>query len=160
MPATTVPAQPRVAVAPKVPTLTEPAKVDPPSQTIPETPTTMPTENNASEPPASQPPASTAPATGSGSGTLSVSMDSLRILQRVDPIYPPMAKASHMQGTVVLRMTIDAQGLPADIQPISGPTALQDAALKAAQQWRFQPATQDGQAVPATFLLTMNFVLR
>ncbi|MDE3034166.1 MAG: TonB family protein, partial [Acidobacteriota bacterium] len=33
-------------------------------------------------------------------------------------------------------------------------------ALRAARQWRFEPARINGQAVPASFRLTLNFRLR
>ena len=158
MPAQPVAAQPH-AIAPKLPSLTGPVKAAPPSQTIPDTPASMPTQDQSSQPPApvapAAPNAATAPA-----GPMTISIDGLRILQQVDPVYPPMAKMAHVQGTVVLRMTIDADGLPASVQAVSGPPMLQASAMQAARQWRFQPATQNGQAVPATFLLTLNFVLR
>jgi len=61
---------------------------------------------------------------------------------------------------VVIRMTIDERGLPSDVQAVSGIPVLQAPALRAARQWRFEPARQNGQPVAATFLLTLNFVLR
>jgi TonB family protein len=34
------------------------------------------------------------------------------------------------------------------------------AALQAVQQWKFQPATRSGKAVPVLFNLTINFKLK
>jgi protein TonB len=87
-------------------------------------------------------------------------MNTLRILRQVDPLYPPFARMAHIQGAVVLLMTIDEQGIPADIQVIEGHMALLEEALRAARQWRFEPARADGRPVPATFKLTLNFRLK
>ena len=153
------PAHPRMAAVPKTSAPPAVPKVEPPSQVIPDNPVS-PSVDHSMDPPAT-PQGDPATADGpSDGGPISVSMDSLSILRQVDPVYPPVAKAARLQGTVVLRMTIDAQGTPASVEAVSGPLMLQGPAMKAAKQWLFQPATQNGEAVPATFLLTLNFVLR
>lgn len=132
---------------------------------IPDTPAVMPVKNLSGEPPAFTPPGPASPqtaepGTGMGGGPISLSGDAVRVLHQVNPVYPPLAMASHQQGKVVIRMVIDEQGLPVDVQAISGLPSLQVPALRAARQWRFEPARQNGEAVSATFLLTLNFVLR
>jgi protein TonB len=82
------------------------------------------------------------------------------ILRRVDPIYPDLARRAHVQGTVVLLMVVDDSGVPMQVRVLDGHPALQEAALHAARQWRFEPARMDGQAVAASFRLTLNFRLR
>jgi protein TonB len=151
---------PAVSKAPLVPVLAPPT-------TIPDTPALSPQEDLSNLPPAFTPQGPASPQTantGTGTGTatdpIQLSGDAVRILHQVDPVYPPLAKAAHQQGQVVIRMTIDERGLPEDVRAISGLPSLQASALWAARQWRFQPATQDGHPVAATFLLTLNFVLR
>lgn len=82
------------------------------------------------------------------------------ILRRVDPVYPGLALRSRVQGTVVLMMVVDDQGVPMQVRVLEGHPALQEAALQAARQWRFEPARFDGQPVAASFRLTLNFRLR
>ncbi|WP_243287525.1 energy transducer TonB [Geothrix terrae] len=82
------------------------------------------------------------------------------ILRRVDPIYPDLARRAHVQGTVVLMMVVDESGVPMQVRVLDGHPALQDAALQAARQWRFEPAQMDGRPVVASFRLTLNFRLR
>ena len=156
---TVAPSQPHPVSTPKTPPVTQ--VVPPVAPPIPtDAPSQLPTTDHSQDPPSSPVPSTAAAAPGSGGEPISVSMDALRVLRQVDPRYPPMAKMAHLQGQVVLRMTIDDQGVPAQVDAVSGPAGLRASALDAARQWRFEPARQDGQAVPATFLLTLNFVLR
>lgn len=135
-----------------------PAPVD----MIPATPSMLPTQNLSTLPPAPVPP--TGPAegegTGDGGGPLAISGDAVRILRQVSPAYPALALAAHKQGEVVIRMVIDPTGVPVSAEAVSGPQVFYGPAVAAARQWRFSPATQNGQPVPATFLLTLRFILR
>lgn len=126
------------------------------------TPATLPSQDLSTQPPAQA--STTASPTTSGTGTgdapISVSADAVRILRQVTPVYPPMAKMAHLQGQVVIRMTIDTNGVPVQVETVSGQEVFKGSAADAARQWRFAPAMQNGQPVAATFLLTLNFVLR
>lgn len=93
-------------------------------------------------------------------GVLEIPAASVRILSQITPAYPALARAARIQGPVLLHMTIDAQGIPTDVQVTSGHPALQAEAVKAARLWRFVAASVNGQAVPATFQLTILFALR
>lgn len=84
----------------------------------------------------------------------------LAILHRVDPIYPDFAKRAHIQGPVVLRMTVDEAGRPVQVQVLEGHPVFHEAAMQAARQWRFEPARMDGRPVSAAFQLTIKFALR
>ncbi|WLT32670.1 energy transducer TonB [Geothrix sp. PMB-07] len=84
----------------------------------------------------------------------------LAILHRVDPIYPDFAKRAHIQGPVVLRMTVDEAGRPVQVQVLEGHPIFHEAAIQAARQWRFEPARMDGRSVSAAFQLTIKFALR
>jgi len=82
------------------------------------------------------------------------------VLRRIDPLYPDLARRARVQGTVVLMMVVDDRGVPMQVSVLDGPPALQDAALQAARQWRFEPARLEGRPVAASFRLTLNFRLR
>lgn len=89
-----------------------------------------------------------------------IDMSTVRILRQVTPVYPALARRTHVQGAVVLLMTIDEAGAPTDVKVLEGHPGLQEAALQAARQWRFEPARVDGRPVPASFRLTLNFRLQ
>lgn len=158
------PLPPQPFVKPQVKPATVPDTPPVVSQQIPDTPPTLPTADHSHDAPAQTPSGPAQPAgpatTASPNGPVNLSGDSVRILHSVTPVYPPLAKMAHKQGQVVIRMTIDTAGNPTDVQAVSGEDIFKLPALQAARQWRFAPATQNGQPVPATFLLTLNFVLR
>lgn len=104
-------------------------------------------------------PAPPAPA-GRGGAPLEVDVRAVRILRQVQPEYPALARMARKEGPVELRLTIDAQGIPTEIQVISGPHPLLiQEAVRVARLWRFQPATVDGVPVSACFTLTVGFRL-
>ncbi len=98
---------------------------------------------------------------GMGTGTpVEISMAQVQILHQAEPVYPAMARIIKIHGDVVVRMTIDTTGAPADVKVVSGPEPLRPEALRCARLWRFTPARINGEAVPAAFNLTLRFVLR
>lgn len=71
-----------------------------------------------------------------------------RPVTRVMPVYPSDALKQRVRGVVVLRVLVDEQGRPADIQVEQGARSdLNAAATDAARQWRFEPGRKDGRAV-------------
>ena len=61
------------------------------------------------------------------------------------PTYPAGANVS---GTVVLKYTITRDGTVDDVQFVSGPEELKDAAIAAVKQWTYEPATYSGHPIP------------
>jgi TonB family protein len=80
------------------------------------------------------------------------------MLTKVDPVYPPVARAARVQGTVVLEAIIDEEGNVADLKAISGPPLLIQAAIDAVQQWTYRPYLFNGQ--PVEVRTTVNVVFR
>src|SRR5262249_52559689 len=78
-------------------------------------------------------------------------------IRRVDPAYPPMAKAAHVTGAVVVEVTIDEQGNVIDARAISGSSLLTDAAVEAARGWKFAPTRLGKQPVKVIGTITFNF---
>jgi len=79
------------------------------------------------------------------------------IIHSVDPVYPPIAKAAHLQGVVVLDARISKEGMVEDVSPVSGPSMLQASAVDAVRQWTFKPYTVDGQPVAVHTTISVNF---
>jgi TonB family protein len=77
--------------------------------------------------------------------------------QRVEPVYPPLAKAAHVSGAVVVEVTIDESGTVQSARAISGHPLLKDAAVQAAQGWKFQPTSLSGTPVKVIGTITFNF---
>ena len=77
------------------------------------------------------------------------------------PQYPLRALRSGIEGTVLVRVEIDAQGKPTqvDLEHRSGNRDLDRAALSAVRGWRFQPALRDGKPAASAVQVPVDFVL-
>jgi periplasmic protein TonB len=75
------------------------------------------------------------------------------------PVYPPIAKAAGVQGTVVLQATISKAGTIENLRVMSGHPMLQQAALDAVQHWRYRPYLLDGQPVEVETTVNVVFTL-
>jgi periplasmic protein TonB len=75
------------------------------------------------------------------------------------PPYPPIAKATRTQGTVVIRAIIARDGAIRNLQLISGPPLLAQAAMDAVRQWRYKPTSLNGEAVEVLTEIQVNFTL-
>ena len=74
------------------------------------------------------------------------------------PSYPPIARAAHASGTVVVQVTIDENGSVISASAVSGHPLLTQAAVNAARQARFSPTKLSGQPVKVTGVIQYNFV--
>ena len=77
---------------------------------------------------------------------------------RVEPVYPPMALAANLQGTVILEATVDQDGSVQDVRVVSKPGAFDKAAMTAVSQWRYSPLLLNGR--PERFILTVVLTFR
>jgi TonB family protein len=85
---------------------------------------------------------------------------SAKLISSVSPVYPNLAKNQHVSGDVRVDALIDANGRVTTMKVISGPTLLQQAAMDALRQWKYQPAALDGKAVPMHLTVTLQFRLQ
>jgi len=83
-----------------------------------------------------------------------------KAIYQVAPKYPGYAKFAHIEGKVILHGTIGKDGVPRDLQVISGPSELVKASIKAVNQWRYQPAWRNGNPVDIDTTITLYFSLR
>jgi peptidyl-prolyl cis-trans isomerase A (cyclophilin A) len=75
------------------------------------------------------------------------------------PVYPIDAKKAGVSGTVVLTAVVGKDGLIEDLQVVSGPDMLQQAALDAVKQWRYRPYLLNGQPVEVHTTINIIFTL-
>ena len=73
---------------------------------------------------------------------------------RVDPQYPDLARQGRIQGIVVIEAHVGLDGRVKEARVLRGIPLLDDAALSAVRQWRYQPLLLNGQ--PFEFLLTVT----
>jgi len=107
----------------------------------------------ADEPPPPDAPKPTPPRAPISGGVLNGKAISLP-----KPAYPPIARAAHAAGTVVVQVTIDENGSVIAAHAVSGHPLLQGAAVGAARQARFSPTKLSGQPVKVTGVIQYNFV--
>jgi TonB family protein len=78
----------------------------------------------------------------------------------VQPQYTRLSSAARIEGRVRLRGILTPEGRVAQIQVLDGLTGLTAEAITAVRQWRYEPASYQGEPVPVVFNLTVNFQLR
>lgn len=66
------------------------------------------------------------------------------LVERIEPVYPPLAQQARISGVVTLKTTIAANGSVQHIEVASGHPLLVPAALEALKQWKFQPQSAEG----------------
>jgi TonB family protein len=83
-----------------------------------------------------------------------------RALFAPDPEYSEEARKAKYQGTVLLWVVVGPDGRPQSIRvQRSLGMGLDEKALEAVRQWRFEPAHKDGNAVPVQINVEVNFRL-
>ena len=80
-----------------------------------------------------------------------------QLVNRVEPIYPPICKISGIQGQVKLHAIIGRDGRIQSLSAVSGHPLLVRAALDAVEQWRYRPYVLNGEAVEVETFITVNF---
>jgi len=83
----------------------------------------------------------------------------LAVTKSVAPNYPMLARQMKVQGAVILQAMISREGSIQELQIVSGPTILADAAREAVKQWRFKPFFQNGAPVETQTKITVNFTI-
>jgi protein TonB len=74
------------------------------------------------------------------------------------PGYPPIARAAHASGTVVVQVLIDENGNVVSAHAVSGHPLLTAVAVSAARSAKFSPTKLSGQPVKVTGVIQYNFV--
>ena len=86
-------------------------------------------------------------------------IDSIEYLHADKPVFPRESQRKREYGTVLVRVLVDASGLPAQLQVerTSGYERLDEAALRCVQKFRFRPYEVNGVARPAQVLIPVGF---
>lgn len=78
------------------------------------------------------------------------------------PSYPALSRRMGEEGRVVLRVFVNQQGLPTQVElrTSSGFSRLDSVALETVRQWKFMPARRGEQPIGAWVLVPISFNLR
>jgi periplasmic protein TonB len=76
------------------------------------------------------------------------------LVSRVQPEYPLIAQAAHVEGVVILEATVDESGRVESVRVLRSARLLDQAAVEAVKQWRYSPLTLNGH--PQSFVLTVT----
>jgi TonB family protein len=83
-----------------------------------------------------------------------------RKTRHVAPVYPPLALAARVQGSVRLECVIGEDGRISDIAVVQGHPLLDAAAIEAVRQWRYLPTLLNGVRVSVVLTVVVDFRLR
>jgi protein TonB len=81
------------------------------------------------------------------------------LLAPIQPVYPPIAQAARIQGTVVMEAVISKTGRIESLHALSGPEMLRSAALTAVQAARYRPYLLSGDPTEVQTTITVVFKL-
>lgn len=87
------------------------------------------------------------------------SESAMRVVHRVEPDYPPQARAEHIQGSVVLDVEVLHDGKVGNIGILAGDPLLAEAAVQAVKQWTYEPHAVDGRDIGSQTRVTITFTL-
>lgn len=80
--------------------------------------------------------------------------------KNVPPVYPPIAHQNHIQGVVILDITIGTDGKVKDTKTLRSPNSLlENAAITAVRAWEYKPTEVDGKPVQVIMTVPVNFVI-
>jgi protein TonB len=82
-----------------------------------------------------------------------------KLMNKVQPLYPPLARQTRISGTVRLHAIIAKNGTVEQLEVISGHPLLVQAALDAVRQWKYQATTLNGEAVEVDTTIDVIFSL-
>src|ERR1700758_3149054 len=82
-----------------------------------------------------------------------------KLVNKVQPVYPPLARQTRISGTVRLHAIIGKSGTVEQLQVVSGHPLLVRAALDAVQQWKYKPTLLNGEPVEVDTTIDVIFSL-
>ena len=86
-----------------------------------------------------------------------------KVVREVKPKYTSQAMQAKIQGSVWLECVVNEQGDISDVEvtrSLDTEYGLDQEAIAAARQWKFEPARKDGKAVPVRITIELTFTLK
>jgi TonB family protein len=82
-----------------------------------------------------------------------------KLIKEVFPKYPEVGRQARVEGIVILEAKVDEQGNVIDARVLRSIPLLDQAAIDAVKQWKYEPLIFDGKARKVIFTVTVRFVL-
>jgi protein TonB len=83
-----------------------------------------------------------------------------KLIKEVVPVYPEIARQSHVEGVVILSVRTDESGKVVDAMVLRSIPLLDQAAIDTVKQWVYEPMIVDGKPRPVVFTVTVRFQLK
>jgi periplasmic protein TonB len=83
-----------------------------------------------------------------------------RLVKRLDPVYPEIARMAHVQGTVILEATTDIYGHVVGVKVLRSIPLLDESAVEAVRQWIYESMVINGRPRGVVFTVTLRFELK
>lgn len=81
-----------------------------------------------------------------------------RVSNKLEPYYSEEARHAKLAGTVILFVVVDSNGAPREVKVLRAlGLGLDEKAIEAVNQWKFQPGMKDGEAVAVQATIEVNF---
>jgi protein TonB len=87
------------------------------------------------------------------------SVQAALLVNKVQPVYPPLARQTRIAGTVRLHAIISKSGSVDSLEVLSGHPLLVRAAMDAVQQWKYKPTLLNGEPVEVDTTIDVIFSL-
>jgi TonB family protein len=82
------------------------------------------------------------------------------LIKKVDPVYPEAARKAGIQGVVLLEATTDEKGDVVKVRVLKSIPELDQAAIDALKQWKYEPVIIEGKPKGVVFTVTVRFALK
>jgi TonB family protein len=82
-----------------------------------------------------------------------------KLLKKIQPAYPEEARKKGIEGVVILEAKADEKGNVVDARILKSVPELDQAAVDALKQWKYQPMIIKGKPMPILFTVTVKFAL-
>jgi protein TonB len=90
---------------------------------------------------------------------VSSTVQASRLIWKVDPVFPQLARIAHIEGTVIAEARITATGTIDSLRIISGNPLFYQSVMDALKQWRYEPTLLSGEPIDVITTITVNFRL-
>jgi|SRR5476649_244617 len=83
------------------------------------------------------------------------------LIHHVDPQFSEQARRARFSGQVQVYLWVDTEGIPSHLRVVRGVgMGLDEEAIKAIRQYRFKPATLNGEPVTVDLYITVTFIMK
>jgi len=83
-----------------------------------------------------------------------------RLVKSIDPVYPEIARQAQVEGVVIVEARTDEKGNVEDARILRSIPLLDQAAIDAVKQWKYEPAIINGKPQKVVITVTVRFMLK